>query len=189
MGLFGTERTVSTHERMPPAEGRGHSCFCPVCSPCFCCPIYASILIGISQSNTEENEMKSNPPLTSEEVINLICDEKDGLALQLHKEIAYRNASADHSSMHCCKTLASDTKVARIRKEIVNVMRRYSLQCEHCGKESILGSWHLLERETLFRCPECNRFTPRPQHKDSYALEDLFPLIPAPLQDLFAEEK
>ena len=133
--------------------------------------------------------MKSNAPLTLEEILKLICDEKEGLAMKLHKEIAYRNASADYSGMHCCKTLASDTRVARIRQEIVNTMRRYSLQCRYCLNESILGSWHLVEGETLYKCPKCNRFTRRQQHRDSQELEELFPLIPVPLEDIFAEGK
>ncbi|PIQ35863.1 MAG: hypothetical protein COV32_00245 [Candidatus Yonathbacteria bacterium CG10_big_fil_rev_8_21_14_0_10_43_136] len=74
------------------------------------------------------------------DVVGLICDEKNGLAIKLHKEIAYRNASADHSDVHYCKTLASDTKVARIRQEIVDVVRRGILQCDNCEADPTLDS-------------------------------------------------
>ena len=87
------------------------------------------------------------------------------------------------------EVLTDDVNIVRTRQEIADVVRRYGLKCEHCEKESILAHWHLLEHETLYSCAECNRFTPRRQHKDSYALEDLFKLVPAPLQDLFAQEK
>lgn len=132
--------------------------------------------------------MKSNLPLDVLEVTNLISNEKDGLAFQLHKAIAYRNASADHSGAFCHKTLSADTMVVRIRDEIVNVTRRCNLKCEHCGKESIIGRWYLVDRETQLKCPECIRLTPRVQHKDSYALVDLLKLTPAPLADIFAKE-
>lgn len=132
--------------------------------------------------------MNNNQPLDVMEVMSLICDEKNGLALKLHKAIAYRNASSDHSDSNYCRTLSADTKVVRIRNEIVNVMRRYSLKCEHCEKESVLGRWYLVVNDTQLRCPECNRCTPSNQHKDSYALMDLFCLTPAPLADLFAQE-
>ena len=149
----------------------------------------ASILIGISHSRTKENEMKSNLPITLVEATNLICDEKDGLALQLHKAIAYRNASADHSDMHCCKTLASDAKVARIRQEIVDVVRRGILQCGNCKEDSTLGSWRLVDRETMLKCPKCIHLTPLAKNKESFILDDLLPLVPVPLRDIFAPEQ
>ena len=133
--------------------------------------------------------MKSNLPLTLEDAVNLICDEKDGLALKLHKEIAYRNASADHSGMHCCKTLASDTKVLRIRQEIVGVVKRGLLQCEYCKDDHAIGTWHLVDRETLLKCPTCKHLTPLVKHKESFVLNALLPLVPVPLQELFAQEK
>lgn len=134
--------------------------------------------------------MKSNLPLTLEEVLKLICDEKEGLALRLWTLICHRNDAANQEDVpyHYMEVLTDDVNIVRTRQEIADVVRRYNLQCEHCEKESILGHWHLLENETLYRCTECNRFTPRHQHKDSYALEDLFKLAPVPLEDLFAEE-
>lgn len=85
--------------------------------------------------------MKSNLPLTVMEITSMICNMDDGLALKLHKAIAYRNASADYSDANCCKTLSADTNVVRIRDEIVSVIRRYNLKCEHCENESILERW------------------------------------------------
>ncbi|HAS85052.1 MAG TPA: hypothetical protein DCS23_03230 [Candidatus Yonathbacteria bacterium] len=148
-----------------------------------------SIPIGISHSRTKENDMKSNLPLSLMDVVGLICDEKNGLAIKLHKEIAYRNASADHSDMHCCKTLASDTKVVRIRQEIGDVVRRGVLQCEYCKEDSTLGSWRLVDRETLLKCPKCIGLTPLAKSSEWFVLEDLLPLVPVPLRDIFAPEE
>lgn len=136
--------------------------------------------------------MENNQPLTAEEIVNLVCNEKDGLARKLRKLIRHRNAAADQEDVpyHYMEVLRDDVNIVRTRQEIADLVRRYSLKCEHCEKESILGHWHLrmVDGVELLRCSKCNGSTPRAQHKDSYALEDLLDLAPAPLADLFAEE-
>lgn len=149
---------------------------------------YASILSGNSQSTTKENEMENNQPIDVLEVSEKIFNPNDGLALQLHKAIAYRDASSNHSDKFCAKTLSADTKVVRIRSEIVSVMRRYNLKCEHCGDEFILRRWYLVNGETQLKCPKCNGLTHRAKHKESYALTELLDVTPAPLADIFAKE-
>ena len=136
--------------------------------------------------------MENNKPLTAEEVVNLVCDEKDGLAMRLWKLIRHRNDAANQEDVpyHYMEVLTDDVNIVRTRQEIADVVRQYILQCEHCDKESILGHWHLylVEGEELLRCPKCNGSTSRAQHKDSYALADILKLAPVPLADLFAEE-
>ncbi|MFZ2303263.1 MAG: hypothetical protein WAV98_00545, partial [Minisyncoccia bacterium] len=147
-----------------------------------------SILFGISQLITKEKMMESNATLTLVDVTNLICDDKVGLAQKLHRAIAYRNASADHSDMHCCKTLASDAKVVRIRQEIADIVKRGVLQCGNCKEDSVLGSWRLVDHETMLKCPKCIRLTPLEKTKESFVLDDLLNLAPVLLRDIFASE-
>lgn len=138
--------------------------------------------------------MESNQPLTAEEVVNLVCDEKDGLAKRLWKLIRHRNAAADQENVpyHYMEVLSDDRKIVRIRQKIVDVVRRYNIKCELCEKESILGRWYLAENEgyLFIKCPDekCNHLAPLAQHKDSYALVDLLDLAPVPLADLFAKK-
>lgn len=129
--------------------------------------------------------MKSTLPLTYEEALAAIKK----LAGELHEMIARRDQCANHSMLHRLKTLASHVGVTRLSGQIVDVVRRYNLECSRCKRPLILGDWHLVDRETLLKCPVCKQLTPRAQHADAIALEGLISLAPVLVQALFAQEK
>lgn len=131
--------------------------------------------------------MKSNLPLTLEEVLNEICDKEKGLAMRLWKLIGHRNDAVNQLDIHYMEALTDDVKIVRTRQEIVDVVRRYNLKCKRCEKEFILGFWRMFKNEAiLLECPGCKQCTPLLKYKD---LEDLLAIAPAPLEDLFAQEK
>lgn len=129
--------------------------------------------------------MKSTLPLTYEEAMAAIKK----LAGELHEMIAHRDRCANHSVLHRFQTLASHVGVTRLSGEIADVVRRYSIECPHCKGPLILGDWHLVDRETLLKCPVCKQFTPRRKHAATVAIEELIGLAPVLVQDLFAQEK